>query len=59
MQKTRREFLKKLGFAGSVAAATAAGAYAAGSNLKSGKSKKNEVLYTRSKTWEFYYKQAK
>lgn len=58
MQKNRREFLKKLGFAGSVAVASAGVAYAAGSNLKSGKSKKNEVLYTRSKTWEFYYKQA-
>ena len=59
MQKTRREFLKKLGFAGGAAAVAATSAYAAGSNLKSGKSKKNEVLYTRSQTWEFYYKQAK
>lgn len=59
MEKTRREFLKKLGFAGSTAAVAATAAYSAGSNLKSGKSKKNEVLYTRSKTWEFYYQQAK
>ena len=26
---------------------------------KSGKSKKTEVLYKRSKNWELYYKQAK
>lgn len=57
MQKNRREFLKKLGVAGGVVAVSAGGAYAAG-NVKSGKSKKTEVLYTRSKTWEFYYKQA-
>lgn len=58
MQKTRREFLKKLGIAGG-AAAVGVGAAAASNELKSGKSKKTEVLYTRSKTWEFYYKQAK
>ena len=50
--QNRREFLKKVGLVGAVAAN-------ADENLKSGKSKKTEVLYKRSKYWELYYKQAK
>ncbi len=53
MQKNRREFLKKAGLVGAVAA-TAAAATAAASNLKYGKSKKTEVLYKRSKNWDLY-----
>ena len=58
MQKNRREFLKKAGIAGAVAA-TAGVATETASNLKSGKSKKTEVLYKRSKNWDLYYEQAK
>ena len=56
--QNRREFLKKVGL---VCAVAASGAVAANAdeNLKSGKSKKTEVLYKRSKNWELYYKQAK
>lgn len=51
--KDRREFLKKLMIGTTAAVATTAVA----KNTK--KSQKNEdVLYTRSKNWEFYYKQA-
>ena len=56
--QNRREFLKKVGLVGAVAAIGAVVANA-GENLKSGKSKKTEVLYKRSKNWELYYKQAK
>ena len=56
--QNRREFLKKVGLVGAVAASSAVVANA-GKNLKSGKSKKTEVLYKRSKNWELYYKQAK
>ena len=58
MQKNRREFLKKAGLVGAVAA-TAGVATAAASNLKYGKNKKTEVLYKRSKNWDLYYEQAK
>ena len=58
MQKNRREFLKKAGLVGA-AAATAGAITATASNLKSGKSKKTEVLYKRSKNWDLYYEQAK
>lgn len=58
MQKNRREFLKKAGLVGAVAA-TAGVATVAASNLKYGKSKKTEVLYKRSKNWDLYYEQAK
>ena len=58
MQKNRREFLKKTGIAGAVAA-TAGVATVAASNLKYGKSKKTEVLYKRSKNWDLSYEQAK
>lgn len=57
MQKNRREFLKKAGIAGAVAA-TAGVATETASNLKYG-SKKTEVLYKRSKNWDLYYEQAK
>ena len=56
--QNRREFLKKVGLVGAVAASGAVAANA-NANLKSGKSKKTEVLYKRSKNWELYYKQAK
>ena len=56
--QNRREFLKKVGLVGAVAASGAVAANA-NENLKSGKSKKTEVLYQRSKNWELYYKQAK
>ena len=56
--QNRREFLKKVGLDGAVAASGAVAANA-NENLKSGKSKKTEVLYKRSKNWELYYKQAK
>ena len=56
--QNRREFLKKVGLVGAVAASSAVVANA-GENLKSGKSKKTEVLYKRSKNWELYYEQAK
>lgn len=56
--QNRREFLKKVGLVGAVAASGAVAANA-NENLKSGKSKKIEVLYKRSKNWELYYKQAK
>ena len=58
MQKNRREFLKKAGIAGAVAA-TAGVATETASNLKYGKSKKTEGLYKRSKNWDLYYEQAK
>jgi len=58
MQKNRREFLKKAGLVGAVAA-TAGAITATASNLKYGKSKKTEVLYKRSKNWDLYYEQAK
>ena len=56
--QNRREFLKKVGLVGAVAASGAVAANA-NENLKLGKSKKTEVLYKRSKNWELYYKQAK
>ena len=56
--QNRREFLKKVGLVGAVAASGAVAANA-DEKLKSGKSKKTEVLYKRSKNWELYYKQAK
>ena len=56
--QNRREFLKKVGLVGAVAASSAVVANA-NENLKSGKSKKIEVLYKRTKYWELYYKQAK
>ena len=56
--QNRREFLKKVGLVGAVAASGAVAANA-NENLKSGKSKKTEVLHKRSKNWELYYKQAK
>ena len=56
--QNRREFLKKVGLVGDVAASGAVAANA-NENLKSGKIKKTEVLYKRSKNWELYYKQAK
>ena len=56
--QNRREFLKKVGLVGAVAASDAVAANA-NENLNSGKSKKTEVLYKRSKNWELYYKQAK
>ena len=56
--QNRREFLKKVGLVGAVAVSSAVVANA-DENLKSGKSKKSEVLYKRSKNWELYYKQAK
>ena len=56
--QNRREFLKKVGLVGAVAASGAVAANA-NENLKSGKSKKPEVLYKRTKNWELYYKQAK
>ena len=56
--QNRREFLKKVGLVGAVAASGTVAANA-DKNLKSGKSKKTEVLYKRSKNWELYYKQAK
>ena len=56
--QNRREFLKKVGLVGAVAASGAVTANA-DENLKSGKSKKTEVLYKRTKYWELYYKQAK
>ena len=56
--QNRREFLKKFGLVGAVAASSSVVANA-GENLKLGKSKKTEVLYKRSKNWELYYKQAK
>ena len=56
--QNRREFLKKIGLVGAVAASDAVAADA-NENLKSGKSKKTEVLYKRTKYWELYYKQAK
>ncbi|CAD7286261.1 MULTISPECIES: twin-arginine translocation signal domain-containing protein [Campylobacter] len=57
MQKQdRREFLKKL-----MAGAGGVGAVAMGVKALDVKEdgEKKQVLYTRSKTWEFYYKQAK
>ena len=56
--QNRREFLKKVGLVGVIAASSAVVANT-NENLKSGKSKKTEVLYKRSKNWELYYKQAK
>ena len=56
--QNRREFLKKVGLVGAVAASGTVAANA-DENLKSRKSKKTEVLYKRSKNWELYYKQAK
>ncbi|MBR8461639.1 twin-arginine translocation signal domain-containing protein [Campylobacter sp. faydin G-24] len=56
--KSRREFLKKL-MVGGGAAALGATAVVASNGIKSGESKSNETLYKRTKTWEFYYKQAK
>ena len=56
--QNRREFLKKVGLVGAVAASGAVAANA-DENLNSGKIKKTEVHYKRSKNWELYYKQAK
>ena len=67
MQKSRRDFAKKTAI---VVGATAVGATAlaaansstsneVGSNgVVVGNSTKKEVLYTKSKAWEEYYKQA-
>lgn len=57
MQKQdRREFLKKL-----MLGAGATGAMAVGAKAVKPKDEEGvkQVLYTRNKTWEFYYKQAK
>ncbi|AQW86273.1 putative formate dehydrogenase-associated protein [Campylobacter pinnipediorum subsp. caledonicus] len=55
MQKNRREFLKKLMVGTSVGLAST-------SVLAKDKAKKTEkgeeILYSRNKTWEFYYKQS-
>lgn len=57
MQKQdRREFLKKL-MLGTGAAGIAAVGVKALDVKDEGQNK--QVLYTRNKTWEFYYKQAK
>lgn len=59
MKKERREFLKKsLKTAAATAVVTAAVLHAkesGGSGVVSGKAKKNEVLYFKSKAWQQYY----
>ncbi|CAD7287833.1 hypothetical protein LMG7974_00721 [Campylobacter majalis] len=57
MQTTnRRQFLKKLMVGGAVSAVVATSAVAHDKGKKAQKNK--DVLYERTKTWEFYYKQA-
>jgi hypothetical protein len=66
MQESRRNFAKKTAIVGATAAIVgstavmAAGAEAQASNgVVVGKSKKKEILYTKTNTWEEYYKNAK
>ncbi|AOO66443.1 twin-arginine translocation signal domain-containing protein [Sulfurospirillum halorespirans] len=65
MQDQRRSFLKKTLSVGAVAATVSVGAIAsdtgaktAGSNsngVVKGKSKKKEILYTKTANWDAYY----
>lgn len=68
MQQSRRDFAKKTAIVGATAAIVGTTAVmAAGGEAKVassngvvvGKSKKKEILYTKTNTWEEYYKQAK
>lgn len=60
MLKDRRKFLRKALGVGAIASAAMAGSaasYNAGKEpVAQGKSKKQEVLYYKSKMWEQYYK---
>lgn len=57
MKKNRRDFLKNLLKVGAVAGVASAGALGAKTLSKEEQAKK-DALYERTKTWEFYYKQA-
>ncbi|MDD2640945.1 MAG: Tat pathway signal protein [Arcobacteraceae bacterium] len=68
MQQSRRDFAKKTAIVGATAAIVGSTAVmAAGGEAKEassngvvvGKSNKKEILYTKTNTWEEYYKQAK
>ncbi len=67
MQQSRRDFAKKTAIVGATAAIVgstavrAAGgeAEASSNGVVVGKSNKKEILYTKTNTWEEYYKQAK
>lgn len=60
MKEKRREFLKNAAMvAGGVAVASVPAVAVKVEDIKNNSGKKNEVLYEKNPTWEFYYKQAK
>ena len=63
MEKTRRSFLKKAATAGAITAVGIVVANAKDESYNSGgvvvgKSKKQEILYKKTKVWDEYYRNA-
>ena len=62
MNESRRGFVKKAAVVGAVTAIGVVAAQASGSTGSNGvvigKSKKNEIIYKKTRAWEDYYKSA-